>query len=326
MVLNTYSSLQTCQTSCSLEASPNGFAANLRLSQSPPYTVLLLPLQLLSSERTSRTTRVHNSSPCIACHGRYAKYLHPVSFHHPYAILGDDPATCNKAALARPAAQKPEKTADWQDQAVDLELRLLSVEITAGHLAGWYASTYKHQQPLILDLPPVLQCRLQDSELEQALAENKASLQEILQLRILDPEDAELLQLEQELTEAVRALQGLEAPGSDPESNAERQALPSTANTVLPDGDFGTLETLDTGRPAKRQRLQKRPQGMHPSNQNASVEPNFADLAQRYAELQPFVKFQRKGQASLAFDDPDANRSNPDLLLVGRSKGTHTSA
>ncbi len=150
----------------------------------------------------------------------------------------------------------------------------------------------------------------QDLELEQALAENEASLQEISQLRTLDPDSAELLQLEGELSDAVRTLQeSLKAPELKNAPNPSHKASPGGAEG-MPLAVASTSEDPESGRPTKRQRMQQQQQQrtMHPSNQYASEEPDFAALAQEYPELQPFIRIQRKGQVSLAFDNPDANR------------------
>ena len=149
---------------------------------------------------------------------------------------------------------------------------------------------------------------LQDDELEQALAEAVTSLAEIQQLRLADANSVELLQLETELQEAVQSLKA----SLEPKQKAARRSSPGgvSAGPGQEGPTFPTQEQPDAffDRPTKKQKLLPRQPGMHPRNQYATEEPDFAALAREYPELQPFLKAEKSGRASLAFDNPDANR------------------
>ena len=149
---------------------------------------------------------------------------------------------------------------------------------------------------------------MQDQEIQQALTEAVASLEEIQQLRLTDPEGAELLQLEKELQEAVDSLRAsLDPLQSTPESTVQH-ASPAEKHQKATAAIVHEQPNLISDRPAQKQRVSRRQPGMHPSNQYAAEEPDFAALAREYPELLPFVKAERGGRASLAFDNPDANR------------------
>lgn len=115
------------------------------------------------------------------------------------------------------------------------------------------------------------------------------------------------MQLESELQEAVQSLKAsLEQNQAAGSSSAEGvsaspgQEEPTVQPQEQPDAFFD--------RPTKKQKLLPRQPGMHPRNQYATEEPDFAALAREYPELQPFLKAEKSGRASLAFDNPDANR------------------
>ena len=123
-----------------------------------------------------------------------------------------------------------------------------------------------------------------------------------------DLDSAELLQLEKELQEAVDSLRAsLEPLQCTPESTVQHASpaeKPQKASAFLVHEQPNHI----SDRPAKKRRSSRRQPGMHPSNQYAAEEPDFAALAGEYPELLPFLKAERGGRASLAFDNPDANR------------------
>ena len=163
-----------------------------------------------------------------------------------------------------------------------------------------------------------IQKSLQDDELQEALAENTASLHEIQQLRKADPRNAELEQLERELSEAVQALQqGLTANAPSLEAEGEQVKVASLPDLAESSSQFQQNNPAESGRPAKKQRVQRQQPRMHPSNHYAAEEPDFAALAREYPELQPFVRAEHAGRASLAFDNPDANRSELEVDPTG---------
>ncbi|KAK9835677.1 hypothetical protein WJX74_005744 [Apatococcus lobatus] len=154
-----------------------------------------------------------------------------------------------------------------------------------------------------------------DQELEQALAEALASLREIQQLRLADQDNAELLQLERELQEAVDSLKAsLRAEQAVPASSAQQHSPPD-ARQKAATATVQEQPVVPFDRPAKRQKFTPTQPGMHPSNQYATEEPDFAALAREYPELQHFLRAERAGRASLAFDNPDANRMLSKVLL-----------
>lgn len=149
---------------------------------------------------------------------------------------------------------------------------------------------------------------MQDGELEQALAEAVSSLTEIQQLRLADTDSVELLQLETELQEAVQSLKASLEPTQIAARNSPQEDVSAGPRQVAPPARPQEQHDAFSDRPTKKQKLLTRQPGMHPRNQYATEEPDFAALARGYPELQPFLKAEKSGRASLTFDNPDANR------------------